>query len=74
MLRNLERRVELLSSIDDPKLRNSIKTDILDAYVRDNFKARRLNPDGSYSRVGRVEGEPEFDAQSFFCKSHAARE
>jgi len=51
MNRNLSRRVEVLFPIEDPKLVRRIKDDILDAYLADNTKARRLKSDGTYVRV-----------------------
>jgi polyphosphate kinase len=50
MNRNLSRRVEVLFPIEDPKLVRRIKDDILDAYLADNTKARRLKGDGTYVR------------------------
>jgi polyphosphate kinase len=63
MQRNLDRRVELLAPIGDPKLRKHLKEETLDVYLRDNVKARRLQPDGSYSRVVRADGEDSTDSQ-----------
>ncbi|PYP90013.1 MAG: polyphosphate kinase 1 [Blastocatellia bacterium AA13] len=71
MLRNLERRVELIAPIDDPKLRARVKTEMLDSYLKDNVKARRLSSDGSYTRVVSGDHDAEFDAQSSFCDSHS---
>lgn len=48
MERNLTRRVELLFPILDPLLRDHIRDDILQVYLSDNVKARRLRTDGKY--------------------------
>lgn len=72
MQRNLDRRVELLAPIIDPKLRKHIKEDLLDLCLRDNVKARRLQPDGSYERVGASEGEERVDSQTHFIKRDSA--
>ena len=48
MQRNLDRRVELLAPIRDLQLRKHLKEEVLDVCLRDNVKARRLLPDGSY--------------------------
>jgi polyphosphate kinase len=66
MLRNLDRRVELLAPITDPILKKHLKDDVLAAYLRDNVNAWRLCPDGSYQRVQPRPGEEEFDSQAFF--------
>ena len=50
MPRNLDRRVELLTPIEDKALRTRLIS-VLETYFDDNVKARRLNSDGSYSRV-----------------------
>jgi len=63
MQRNLDRRVELLAPIEDPKLRRHLKEEILDVYLRDNVKARRLQPDGSYTRLVKSENEDSTDSQ-----------
>jgi polyphosphate kinase len=66
MHRNLDRRVEVATPISDPKLKKYIKDEILDCYLSDNVKARRLMPDGSYERILPEPGETPFDAQSNF--------
>jgi len=66
MQRNLDRRVELLAPIGDPRLRKHLKEEVLDVCLRDNVKSRRLQPDGSYERVGTSEGDEQVDSQSHF--------
>ena len=67
MYRNLERRVELVTPIEDPRLKKQLKIQILDAYLRDNVNARMLNPDGSYELVQRQPDEEPFDCQGHFA-------
>jgi polyphosphate kinase len=71
MQRNLDRRVELLAPIEDPRLRKHLKEEVLDVCLRDNVKARRLQPDGSYERVRVVEGEEIVDSQSHFISHYS---
>jgi len=52
MTRNLDKRLELLFPILDPKLRRRT-IDILETFFTDNVKARRLQPDGAYERIER---------------------
>jgi polyphosphate kinase len=52
MPRNLDGRVELLTPVEDPPLRDRLMA-ILDTYFKDTVKGRRLLPDGSYERVGK---------------------
>jgi len=50
MPRNLDRRVELLTPIEDNACRRRL-INILESYFRDNVKARRLHSNGGYSPV-----------------------
>ncbi|MBI0582900.1 MAG: polyphosphate kinase 1 [Methanomassiliicoccus sp.] len=61
MPRNLDRRVEILFPVRDPKLRNAVVKDILEVHLADNVKARELCSDGSWRRVAR--GEEAIDSQ-----------
>lgn len=63
MSRNLDRRVEVVLPILDEEIREYIKGEILEFYLRDNQNARILRPDGAYRKVSG--GEP-FDAQMAF--------
>jgi len=66
MLRNLNRRVEVICPVRDPKVRGYLKDEVLGAYLRDNVQARELLPDGSYLRVLPDDGEETFDSQGYF--------
>jgi polyphosphate kinase len=50
MPRNLDGRVELLVPVEDVAARRRLIS-ILDIYFRDNLKASRLLPDGTYERI-----------------------
>jgi polyphosphate kinase len=63
MQRNLDRRVETLFPIQDGGSIEHVKS-MLAIYLADNVKARRMNPDGTYSRVAQ-EGQT-VNAQSWF--------
>lgn len=45
--RNLDRRVEVLFEVEQDNLKDKLKT-ILDISLKDNVKARELQPDGTY--------------------------
>jgi len=66
MTRNLNRRVEVVAPINDSQLKRIFKDEILDAYLRDTAKARRLKPDGMYERMRPASGEESFSSQDFF--------
>jgi polyphosphate kinase len=66
MPRNLDRRVEVLTPIEDPKLKQYLKDEFLTAYLRDTAKARELLPDGTYRKIYPAEGEEAFNSQLSF--------
>jgi polyphosphate kinase len=66
MSRNLNRRVEVVCPVKDPGLRAFLKDEVLEAYLRDNVRARLLHPDGSYERVTPAVNEEPFDSQMYF--------
>ncbi|MEO8285886.1 MAG: polyphosphate kinase 1 [Chloroflexota bacterium] len=64
MPRNLDNRVEVLFPIENEDIRAGVVHDVLEAYLRDNCKARLLQSDGSYIRRVPRNGEAPFDAQA----------
>ncbi len=63
MPRNLDRRIEVLTPIDDPELRASMVEDILMKHLADTENAWELHSDGTYSKVTVAKGETSFDSQ-----------
>ncbi len=63
MPRNLDRRVEQLFPVEDRRLRQALRDQILSVHLRDNVQARRLLPDGGYVRVSAQDGEAKLDSQ-----------
>lgn len=61
--RNLDRRVEILFPIEDPRLVRHIRDDILEVYLADNVKVRVMQPDGSYLRPPIAAGQERISAQ-----------
>ncbi|UCC63825.1 MAG: polyphosphate kinase 1 [Anaerolineae bacterium] len=68
MPRNLDRRVEQLFPVEDPDLRESLYQHILCVHLKDNMRARRLLPDGTYERIHPQDGEPELNSQSWMIE------
>jgi polyphosphate kinase len=66
MLRNFDRRVETVAPVRNESLKKYLKDVLLAAYLRDNVKARELQPDGSYQRPQMAEGEERFNSQLYF--------
>jgi polyphosphate kinase len=69
MSRNFDRRVEVVVPVYGLALKKYLKDVVLAAYLKDNVKARRLLPDGSYERVRPAPGEESFDSQMHFQES-----
>lgn len=65
MPRNLDRRVEQLFPVEDPRLRAVLYDPILRIHLGDNVQARRMLPDGTYERIEPGEGEPALDSQQW---------
>lgn len=63
MPRNLKGRVEVLFPIEDPRLKQTVKQDILELHLRDNQKSWRLLADGTYVRIQPKKGEPPVNSQ-----------
>jgi polyphosphate kinase len=71
MPRNLDRRVEVLFPVRDPALARQLRQEVLELYLRDNLRARRMRPDGSYERL--TPGvDPPVDAQAQLLARHRA--
>jgi len=51
MPRNIDRRVEALFPVSDPRLIKYLRNEVLNTYLSDNVKARIMLPDGNYERV-----------------------
>jgi polyphosphate kinase len=66
MARNLKHRIEVVAPVSDPSLKHYLKNVVLEGYLRDNVKAKLLQPDGTYAAVPREAGEKRFDSQAFF--------
>jgi polyphosphate kinase len=67
MPRNLNRRVEVLFPIEDPKLIRRIKDEILETYLADRARARVMHSDGSYTRASQDGG---LDSQAWLLSQH----
>jgi polyphosphate kinase len=64
MPRNLDRRVEILFPVENPKLIRQLRDEVLAVYLADNAKARQMQADGTYARVKILEGAESVDSQS----------
>jgi polyphosphate kinase len=69
MPRNIDRRVEVLFPVQDKDMILHIRDNILSFYYKDNIKARRMLPDGTYIRVKPQGEEKPLSVQSWFIAS-----
>jgi polyphosphate kinase len=58
MLRNLERRVEIMFPVHEEQLRQRIHREVIDNALADTRKLRWLQPDGSYQRPAITTARP----------------
>ncbi len=65
MARNLKNRVEVVTPVTEPGAKQYLKEVLLDAYLRDNSKARQLHSDGSYAPIP-SESSQAFNSQTYF--------
>ncbi|MCU0567827.1 MAG: polyphosphate kinase 1 [Oculatellaceae cyanobacterium Prado106] len=73
MRRNLDRRVEAVTPIEDSKLATELK-EILQILLQDNRQAWELHSDGSYMRRYPAPEEDEISAQSYLMKRFSCQQ
>ena len=69
MFRNLNERIEVLLSVPDPEIKRAIINNILTIHLRDNVKARKLLPDGTYTKITPEEGELPLNSQQWLIEN-----
>jgi polyphosphate kinase len=69
MPRNIDRRVEVLFPVQDRQMILHIRDDILSYYLKDNIKARKMLPDGSYNRLKSEKDVEPLNIQNWFITS-----
>ncbi|MDF1524246.1 MAG: polyphosphate kinase 1, partial [Trueperaceae bacterium] len=72
MQRNLNGRVEAVFPIEDPRVKREVMA-VLELELRDNVKARALQPDGTYVRVRRRPGQRRLESQKRLLERSARR-
>ena len=68
MGRNLDRRVEILFPVLDPRLIRQVKSEVLDTCLQDTAKARTLHADGSYRKAPAPSEGEALDSQAELIK------
>ena len=70
MPRNINRRVEVLFPVEDPKIIEYLSKVVISNYLKANVKVRKLNPDGSYEKVKVGKDETPLDIQEWLLAWH----
>jgi polyphosphate kinase len=76
MVRNLHERCEVVFPVCDEAAKRRLRDEIIEAYLRDDVKARLLQPDGTYVRAANAANGSRrkatgLSAQDFFMKISA---
>ena len=73
MERNLDRRVEVLTPVSDPGLRQHLRDAVLEALLSDTERAWTLQSDGTYVRTTPPDGASPLNSQRFLMDWYAAQ-
>ncbi len=65
MPRNIDRRVEVLFPVEDPRIIRYLRDDVLETYLISNVKTRQLKTDGDYEMLTPQHGQPQVNVQSW---------
>ena len=71
MPRTLDRRIEVLTPILDPKLRRMLRDEILETHLRDNMQAWALQSDATYLRLSPASEEQGINSQEIMIQRYA---
>jgi polyphosphate kinase len=70
MPRNINRRVEVLFPVQDPRLIKYVHDELLQTCLSDNVKGRLMQPDGSYVRVKADGKKAPINSQEWLLEWH----
>jgi len=73
MPRNLNHRVEVVFPLERPEHVRYIYDQVLDVYLKDNLRARIMQPNGTYKRIKPGSPEDGLDTQVRLMESSTAR-
>lgn len=68
MERNFDRRVEVITPVENPNLVQHLRENVLDLYLKDTVNARVLQADGTWEAVKPKGKSRAFDVQAWFTK------
>ncbi len=70
MPRNINWRVEVLFPVQDHRLVNYLRNDVLDTYLKANNKVRIMQPNGSYQYLQARPEDPIINPQEWLIQGH----
>ena len=70
---NFDRRVELIVPVDNQGIKRYLIDEVLNIYLRDNVKARRLLSNGRCERIQARPGEAQINSQEYFIAPEEVR-
>ena len=65
MTRNLSHRVEVVFPVESPEHVRYLRDHVLERYLKDNMRARRMQTDGQYQREHVKDGDEPIDIQEW---------
>jgi polyphosphate kinase len=68
MQRNLNNRVEIVFPVENPAHMRYLRHEVLETYLKDNSRARIMQPDGSYTRLKPSSKEEPIDVQEWLMR------
>ena len=74
MERNLNRWIEALVFVRDPRIKQHLRHTVLDTLLADNDRAMELGTDGSYTTVEVAPRAPSSSAQEEILRQHTTSE
>lgn len=73
MPRNIDRRVEVLFPIQEPRLIRHLRDEVLETYLADNVLAHRLQPDGAHTKPKLGAKQAPLNSQTWFIQKRVGR-
>ena len=73
MERNLDHRVEVVFPIEKPEMIRLLRDEVLENCLRDNQRARLMQPNGRYKRRKPAAGETPLDVQEYLMRTERDR-
>ena len=74
MERNLDRRVEVVFPVEEPRMQAELRDVLLPAYLRDTANTRLLGADGVWTAVSAGEGEGPFDLHAWLIEYYRTKQ